>query len=632
MARQCVLLLCASWLLLSTPTWSRAEEWSLQPIYLPQVAVTFNPGIDVGLFAQANGLTINRVFAGDPYTYVFNAPTVARAAEVVQQITGAPGVRHAYQDRISPYRQFFTPNDPFFNNPSPPNNFGGQWHLGNNISGSNVNVVPAWNRNVTGAGVVIGIVDSGMEGTHEDIAPNYSAANSFDFINNSSTITLLSGDRHGQAVGGVAAARGGNGIGVTGAAPFATVSTLRVFNGDTSPGSDTAFADATTFNSSGSNTTIKIKNHSYGISSPYVGNGTQVNAVQTSAAAGTIHVVAAGNDRGTTGEDSNRKDFQNTPEVITVAALGRNGIFSSYSCFGANVFITAPSSSSGQLSITTTDRTGTLGYNTSGNPGDYSNLNYTAGFGGTSSASPLAAGVLALAKQVNPNMDVRLAKHLLVRTSTIVDAGDSTPTSDGGWRTNAAGFTFNQNYGFGLINADALTLAAGQFFVTPLVTNNSGNQTVNAAIPDNSAVGVTRTVTNNVSGFMEEVEVTMSITHAARGQIEIYITSPSGYTSRLTRSFSSSVAMPSSWIYISNAFWGEQAQGVWSVNVRDVASGTTGTWNSFSVNWRMGTIVAIPEPTTIALFGLGLGAAGYGWWRRRSFRNEEEAVSEILGE
>jgi hypothetical protein len=46
----------------------------------------------------------------------------------------------------------------------------------------------------------------------------------------------------------------------------------------------------------------------------------------------------------------------------------------------------------------------------------------------------------------------------------------------------------------------------------------------------------------------------------------------------------------------------------------------------------MGTIVAIPEPTTIALFGLGLGAAGYGWWRRRSFRNEEEAVSEILGE
>ena len=61
---------------------------------------------------------------------------------------------------------------------------------------------------------------------------------------------------------------------------------------------------------------------------------------------------------------------------------------------------------------------------------------------------------MALGKQANPNMDVRLAKHILARTSTIVNASDSSQTSDGGWRTNAAGIHFNQNYGFGLINAD----------------------------------------------------------------------------------------------------------------------------------------------------------------------------------
>lgn len=628
MVLRSLLLLCASLMLLSSPLQSHADEWVPEHIYLPQVVVTFNPGINVGLFAQANGLTINRVFAGDPNTYVFNAPTVVRAAQVTQQITGAAGVRHAFQDRISPYQQFFVPNDPFFNNPPSPNNFGGQWHLGNNISGANVNVAPAWNRNVTGAGVVIGIVDSGVEGAHEDIAPNYSAANSFDFINNSSTITLLSGDVHGHAVAGVAAARGGNNIGVTGAAPFATVSTQRVFNGG-SAGSDAAFVNGTLFNSSGGNTTIKIKNHSYGISAPYVTDTNQVNAVITSSAAGTIHVVAAGNDRGNTGQDSNRKDFQNQPQVITVAALGRNGVFSDYSCFGANVFITAPSNSAGQLGITTTDRTGSLGYNNGS--GDYTNANYTAGFGGTSSASPLAAGVIALAKEVNPNMDVRLAKHLLVRTSTIVDAGDVTATSDGGWRTNAAGFRFNQNYGFGLINADALTAAAGQFFVTPLVTNNSGTQTVNAAIPDNNATGVTRTVTNNIAGFMEEVEVTVSITHQARGNIEIYITSPSGYVSRLNRFFTSTTDNVN-WTFLSNAFWGEQAQGVWSVNVRDVTASNTGTWNSFSVNWRMGTIVAVPEPTTMAFMGLGLSGAALACWRRRGSRRDATVLTEIAGE
>jgi subtilisin-like proprotein convertase family protein len=325
-------------------------------------------------------------------------------------------------------------------------------------------------------------------------------------------------------------------------------------------------------------------------------------------------------------------DFQNTPEVITVAALGRNGVFADYSNFGACVFVTAPSSSVGQLSITTTDRTGSIGYNTSGNPNDYSNLNYTAAFGGTSSAAPLVAGVLALAKEVNPNMDVRLAKHLLVRTSTIVNPTDSSATSDGGWRTNAAGFTFNQNYGFGLVNADALTLAAAQYLVTPLVINASGLQTVSAAIPDNSATGITRTVVNNVSGLMEEVVVDIGITHNARGQIEIYITSPSGYTSRLTRQNSSTVAMPSNWQFISNAFWGEQAQGTWSVNVRDLVSGTTGTWNNFAVTWRMGTVVAIPEPTTVALVVLGAGGAGTWWYRRRYAGRANEIVNELIGD
>lgn len=599
---------------------------------LPQVVATFNPGIDVRQFAQANGLTINRSFAGDPLTWVFNAPTVSRATAVVQQLTGSSIIRQVYQDRQLPYRQFFTPNDALFNNPPAPNNFGGQWHLGNNISGSNVNVGPAWARNTTGAGVVIGIVDSGVEGAHEDIAPNYSAANSYDFINNSTTITLTNSDRHGHAAAGVAAARGGNSIGVTGAAPFASVSTLRVFNGDSTAGSSSAFANATTYNSSGSNTNIKIKNHSYGFNLPYISDTSQVNAAITSANAGTIHVVAAGNSRGTTNEDSNRMDFQNTPEVITVAALGRNGVFASYSNFGACVFVTAPSSSSGQLSITTTDRTGNIGYNTSGNPGDYSNLNYTAGFGGTSSATPLVAGVLALAKEVNPNMDVRLAKHLLVRTSTIVNPTDSSATSDGGWRTNAAGFTFNQNYGFGLINADALTLAAAQYVVTPLVISASGTQTVSAAIPDNNTAGITRTVVNNVSGFMEEVVVDIGISHGARGQLEIYITSPSGYISRLTRQFTSTTAMPSTWQFISNAFWGEQAQGTWSVNVRDLASGTTGTWNNFAVTWRMGTVVAIPEPTTIALFVLGAGGAGAWWYRRRYAGRANDIADELIGE
>ena len=53
-------------------------------------------------------------------------------------------------------------------------------------------------------------------------------------------------------------------------------------------------------------------------------------------------------------------------------------------------------------------------------------------------------------------MDIRMARHLLARTSVKVD-----PQSDG-WSSNAKGYDFNRYYGFGMIDADAFTLAAAK--------------------------------------------------------------------------------------------------------------------------------------------------------------------------
>ena len=64
------------------------------------------------------------------------------------------------------------------------------------------------------------------------------------------------------------------------------------------------------------------------------------------------------------------------------------------------------------------------------------------------------SGILALAKEAQPNLNTRFAKHLLARTCRLIDPYDSTPM--GGWTTNGAGYHFNNNYGFGLVDADAL--------------------------------------------------------------------------------------------------------------------------------------------------------------------------------
>ncbi len=151
--------------------------------------------------------------------------------------------------------------------------------------------------------------------------------------------------------------------------------------------------------------------------------------------------------------------------------------------------------------------------------------------------------------------------------------------------------------------------------------------TVAAAIPDNSATGVTRSATNTTPGLIEEVEVYLKMTHPNRGDIEAYLTSPSGYTSRLTYR-STDTGDNIDWVFTTHAFWGEAALGTWQVNVRDVAANNTGTWDEYSINWHLGTIYSVPEPATWACTALSLGIGAYVYRRRLLKKNS--AMETIL--
>jgi len=190
-------------------------------------------------------------------------------------------------------------NDPYFYPlTSGGKDYPGQWHLWNKVPASDSNkgqdagLKNAWNlegKNIsgyTGRGVVIGIVDDGVEGTHEDLKDNYLPGLSKNFSQDPTLAAQPQGpvqgiDNHGTAVAGVAAARGSNTIGGTGAAPFAQIAGLRLRLGNAFVGDPAItwddYYDAYLWKSGLNSSTlaieskpeIHIKNHSYGPNTPF---------------------------------------------------------------------------------------------------------------------------------------------------------------------------------------------------------------------------------------------------------------------------------------------------------------------------------------------------------------------------
>ncbi|MFH0725318.1 MAG: autotransporter domain-containing protein [Pseudomonadota bacterium] len=552
----------------------------------------------------------------------------------------------------------FYPNDPyFFYNPISNPTFPGQWHLWNqapaslvfrtgsppnesytmNNTGVDANLIDAWQQGYTGKGIVIGIVDNGVEGTHPDIAPNYRADLSKNFSDNETLANAPQGprtlyDNHGTCVAGVAAARGGNGIGGTGAAPYASLAGLRFTDRTNSPddpaASKNVFLDAYYWKSGVNPDTgaieekaeIQIMNHSYGNPTLFSGGYEQeALALERTAANGVIHVWAAGNGRRYRLENATKEFIQNCSSVISVAALGSDGKYADYSSYGSCLFVTAPSNRNdlGGFQITTTDRAGAdLGYNlfSEGNPAGsaietFPDPDYTSLFGGSSASAPLVSGIMALGKEANPEMDIRMAKHALVETSTVVDPADSSVSGFGGWRINSAGNRFNPNYGFGNINAGALVEELRHVAFVTEQTTVAKSAMFDISIPDNDPAGVNRTFSlteAETSQPIEGVEASLTFSHEQRGDLAATLTSPHGMDSELmsatshlrSRNQDTEPVAGFSWTFLSNAFWGETGAGVWTLNMADSAAGNTGNWLGYNVTFLMGEMVLLTPGIT----------------------------------
>ena len=468
--------------------------------------------------------------------------------------------------------------------------YGCQWHLKNNdqfrnSGGHDIRVEEVW-PTYTGSGINVAVVDDGMHYRHEDLTDNVLTSFNHNYDPDLTDIYHPFED-HGTAVAGLIAAKG-NSLGMRGVAPEAKIYGYNFLVVDT----DANEADSMSRNAA----TTAISNNSWG----HGDSGQPEPATELWEAAvkdgvtsgyggkGVFYAWAAGNG-GDDDDYSTLDELANYYAVTAVCAVGHDDIRSDYSEAGANLWVCGPSSSgrAGQPRIATTDN---------GN-------RYRGSFGGTSAATPIVSGVVALIREANSALTWRDVKLILAASARKNDTGNT------GWEEGAFKYgsttdryNFNHEYGFGMVDAKAaVDLAPGWTNVRDLREITSESSVINLPIPDFPSFGTPTTVTSSLNvdpyvEFVEFVEVNAHFNHSNFRDLTVELVSPSGAVSTLSPSAPIGGSLTSAFRFGSARHLGEDAAGKWTLRIKDLQRGSTGALRSWGLTiYGHGYIPGAPD-------------------------------------
>src|SRR4028118_2350706 len=282
-----------------------------------------------------------------------------------------------------------------------------------NLGGTNwaldlMNAPEVWNQNITGNGIVVAVVDSGVDYTHPDLDDNIwrnageIAGNGidddrngyiddirgWDFVASDNNPMDLDFDGHGTHIAGAIAAER-NDFGITGVAPNAKIMPVRVLSAFGSGNPNYVAAGIRYAADNGAN----VINLSLG--NEFVPSNVVNNAIQYANNKGSVVVMAAGNS----GVDQPNYPARNADRWgIAVGSIDINGSMdydSNRAGSTALDYVVAPG----------VDIYSTTPYNT------YDTLT------GTSMATPQVAGVAALVLNANPTLTPAQVEHILTTTA-----------------------------------------------------------------------------------------------------------------------------------------------------------------------------------------------------------------------
>ena len=331
-----------------------------------------------------------------------------------------PDVAYAEPNRVRYLLDLTAPDDP---------DYSGQWAL------STIDALGGWSlfpgTFTPATGVPIGIVDTGVDGSHEDLSSRLSASSAVCLGGTCTAGTPTDSTGHGTHVAGIAGAATDNTLGVAGLAYSSPLIAVRVFHFDSAKGwiaNDSDIADGIAWAAQHGAKAINLSLGAAGYSL------TLCNAVEL--AMNSYHAVvvaAAGNDGVATPSYPAA-----CPGAIGVAATDDTDLPAFFSNHGKpDVFMSAPG-----VDILSTYPSALSPTNCPLDPVGYCHLD------GTSMAAPFVAAAAALIESLHPEATPNAVRQMLALSADKV-GGVAYGTDPYG---TCSGCTWEEDYGYGRVN------------------------------------------------------------------------------------------------------------------------------------------------------------------------------------